>query len=152
MNKIVLVSLVIATSFIAGARSAEKKDADNMPSKLSTKDIAGAIFKHKDAKKYKVEGRGVIDFTSLVSNDEKFATGMYKAGASHEKFLDEVYGVDEFMYFITGSVTLTSEDGTVQVINAGEAVSIPADWKGTWDTEGYTKIWVIYSKDGSALE
>jgi uncharacterized cupin superfamily protein len=123
-----------------------------MPSKLSAKDIAGAIFKHKDAQKYKVEGRGVIDFTSLVSNDKKFATGMYKAGASQENFLDEVYGVDEFMYFITGSVTLTSEDGTVQVINAGEAVSIPADWKGTWNTEGYTKIWVIYSKDGSALE
>ena len=77
---------------------------------------------------------------------------MYKAGASQEIFLDEVYGVDEFMYFITGSVTLTSEDGTVQVINAGEAVNIPADWKGTWNTEGYTKIWVIYSKDGSALE
>ena len=152
MNKIVLVSLVIATSFIAGARSAEKKGTNNMPSKLSAKDIAGATFKHKDAQKYKVEGRGVIDFTSLVSNDKKFATGMYKAGASQENFLDEVYGVDEFMYFITGSVTLTSEDGTVQVINAGEAVSIPADWKGTWDTEGYTKIWVIYSKDGSALE
>jgi hypothetical protein len=25
---------------------------------------------------------------------------------------------------------------------------IPADWTGIWDTEGYTKIYVIYSPDG----
>ena len=144
---------MIVIAFAAGAHTAGKKKVkNNRPSKLSAKEIAGAIFKHKDAEKYKEEGRPVINFTSLASNDKKFATGMYSAGESHEKFLDEVYGVDEFMYFITGSVTLTSEDGTVQVINAGEAVTIPADWKGTWDTKGYTKIWVIYSKNGSALE
>ena len=55
------------------------------------------------------------------------------------------------MYFLEGSVTLTSADGTVQVINAGEAVTIPKEWTGTWDTEGYTKMWVIYSEDGSGL-
>jgi uncharacterized cupin superfamily protein len=63
----------------------------------------------------------------------------------------EPYGVDEFMYFLTGSVTLTSSDGTVQTINAGEAVTIPKEWTGIWDTQGYTKIWVIYSEDGSGL-
>jgi uncharacterized cupin superfamily protein len=66
--------------------------------------------------------------------------------------MEEDYGVDEFMYFLEGSVTLTSEDGTVQTINAGEAVTIPKEWRGTWATDGYTKIWVIYSADGSGLE
>ena len=23
------------------------------------------------------------------------------------------------------------------------------EWTGVWDTDGYTKIWVIYSEDGS---
>jgi len=64
----------------------------------------------------------------------------------------EPYGVDEFMFFVEGSVTLTSADGSVEVINAGEAVTIPKEWTGTWDTDGYTKFWVIYSEDGSALE
>ena len=54
------MSLVVVISFIAGARTAEQKGKNNMPSKLSAEDIAGAIFKHKDAEKYKVEGRGVI--------------------------------------------------------------------------------------------
>ena len=65
--------------------------------------------------------------------------------------IDEPYGVDEFMYFLEGSVTLTSSDGSEQVINAGEAVTIPKEWTGVWETDGYTKIWVIYSADGSGL-
>lgn len=34
---------------------------------------------------------------------------------------------------------------------AGEGVTIPKEWIGVWDTDGYTKIWVIYSEDGSGL-
>ncbi len=75
---------------------------------------------------------------------------MYKSGKSRFE-ATEPRGVDEFMYFLEGSVTLTSADGTVQVINAGEAVTFPKEWTGIWDTEGYTKIWVIYSEDGSGL-
>ena len=75
---------------------------------------------------------------------------MYKSSGVRIE-IDEPYGVDEFMYFLEGSVTLTSSDGTVQVINAGEGVTIGADWTGVWETDGYTKIWVIYSEDGSGL-
>ena len=56
------------------------------------------------------------------------------------------------MFFLEGSVTLTSSDGTVKVINAGEGVTIPREWTGVWETEGYRKIWVIYSEDGSGLQ
>jgi uncharacterized cupin superfamily protein len=56
------------------------------------------------------------------------------------------------MYFISGGVTLTSSDGSMQKIEAGEAVTIPKEWTGIWETEGYSKIWVIYSADGSGLE
>jgi uncharacterized cupin superfamily protein len=39
----------------------------------------------------------------------------------------------------------------VTTINAGEAVTIPKEWMGRWETAGYRKIWVIYSDDGSGL-
>ena len=55
------------------------------------------------------------------------------------------------MFFLEGSVTLTSADGVVTTINAGEAVTIPKEWMGRSETEGYRKIWVIYSEDGSGL-
>ena len=46
-------------------------------------------------------------------------------------------------------MTLTSADGTVQVTHVGEAVTIPHDWKGTFDRKGYTKFYVIYSAKGN---
>jgi uncharacterized cupin superfamily protein len=96
-------------------------------------------------------GNVTLDVTSLLSSDRKFASGMYKSGKVRSE-ITEPYGVDEFMFFVEGSVTLTSADGSVQVINAGEAVTIPKEWTGVWETDGYTKFWVIYSEDGSALE
>ena len=55
------------------------------------------------------------------------------------------------MFFLEGSVTLTSSDGTVTVVNAGEAVTIPKEFTGVWESDGYRKIWVIYSATGEGL-
>jgi len=96
------------------------------------------------------DGHVTLDVTTLLSSDKKFASGMYRSGKVRFE-IKAPYGVDEIMYFIERSVTLTSADGSVQVINAGEGVTIPKEWTGVWDTEGYTKIWVIYSEDGSGL-
>ena len=121
------------------------------PAKISKEDINGKIFERKDMIKTDHGTHTTLDVTSLLSSDKKFASGMYRSGKVRSD-VDEPYGVDEFMYFIEGGVTLTSTDGTVQIINAGEAVTIPKEWTGVWDTDGYTKFWVIYSEDGSALE
>ena len=75
----------------------------------------------------------------------------HENGAVHPAKINEPYGVDEFMFFLEGGVTLTSSDGFVTEISAGEGVTIPKEWTGIWDTDGYTKIWVIYSEDGSGL-
>jgi uncharacterized cupin superfamily protein len=121
------------------------------PAKISKADTAGAIFSRTDmAETEHKDGHVTQDVTSLLSSDKKFASGMYKSGKTRSE-INEPYGVDEFMFFLTGGVTLTSSDGTVTKINAGEGVTIPKEWTGIWDTEGYTKIWVIYSEDGSGL-
>ena len=120
------------------------------PAKLSATDLEGGAFAYPTTV---VTGEGdteILDFTSLKSSDGKFASGMYKAGPQTFD-ITEPYGVDEFMFFLEGSVTLTSADGAVITVNAGEAVTIPKEWKGRWETEGYRKIWVIYSEDGSGL-
>ncbi|MEQ8262242.1 cupin domain-containing protein [Pseudohaliea sp.] len=118
------------------------------PAEMSREDLAGGLF---DSPETLVSENGsVLDITSLKSSDGKFASGMYRAGPSRWE-IDEPYGVDEFMYFLEGGVTLTSSDGTVMEIEAGEAVTIPKEWTGVWETDGYTKIWVIYSADGSGL-
>ena len=124
-------------------------DDHNQPAKLSKAQIAGQVFtdhnpviKHHDSEigRYKTE-----DVENFLSSDRKFDSGMYRSGAVRMTL--EPYGVDEFMYFIEGGVTLTSADGTVTEIKAGDAVTIGKEWRGVWETAGYTKIYVIYSAD-----
>ena len=120
------------------------------PAKLSASDLQGAAFDRPETVITEQGDHSILDLTSLKSSDGKFASGMYKAGPQTFD-ITEPYGVDEFMFFLEGSVTLTSADGAVTTINAGEAVTIPKEWMGRWETDGYRKIWVIYSDDGSGL-
>ena len=120
------------------------------PAKLSVTDLGGAVFDHPTTVTTEQSGQKILDFTSLKSSDGKFASGLYKAGPQ-VFYITEPYGVDEFMFFLEGSVILTSSDGRAMTVNAGEAVTIPKEGTGRWETEGYRKIWVIYSEDGSGL-
>jgi len=120
------------------------------PAKLSVADLAGAGFRNPHTIVTEGPGGTVWDITSLKSSDGKFASGMYQAGAQRFE-ITEPYGVDEFMFFLEGGVTLTSSDGTITQISAGEGVTIPKEWTGVWQSDGYRKIWVIYSEDGSGL-
>ena len=145
--------IFITCAFLAAAAVAVSAHHEGsvVPAKISKDDIGGKIFARPDMVKTKHDdGHTTLDVTTLMSSDKKFASGMYQSGKTYFEATDP-YGVDEFMYFLEGSVKLTSSDGTVKVINAGEAVTIPKEWTGIWDTEGYTKIWVIYSEDGSGL-
>jgi hypothetical protein len=71
---------------------------------MSADDIAGGIFDRPDMLETAHEnGHTTLDVTSLLSSDKKFASGMYKSGKVRIE-IDEPYGVDEFMYFLEGSV------------------------------------------------
>ena len=135
---------------VAGSLMAAS-DETVVPLKLSNSDLSGKIFERPDMlETTHDDGHVTQDVTTLLSSDKKFASGMYKSGKVRFD-VTEPYGVDEFMYFLEGSVTLTSSDGTKLVVKAGEAVTIPKEWTGVWETDGYMKIWVIYSEDGSGL-
>ena len=144
------VVLIMMIAFATAIASHHEKPAV-YPAKISKTDAAGEIFARDGmTETIRDNGHTTLDVTTLLSSDGKFASGMYKSGKTRFE-INEPYGVDEFMYFLEGGVTLTSSDGTVTEIGAGEGVSIPKEWTGIWDTDGYTKIWVIYSEDGSGL-
>ncbi len=148
---------LIATASLAGlvalaATTSVWGDGNDVshPQKISKDEVAGKIFERANLITESKNGNTTLDVTTLKSSHGKFASGMYKSGPSRFE-ITKPYGVDEFMYFVEGGVTLTSSDGSKQVIGAGEAVTIPKEWTGVWETDGYTKIWVIYSEDGSGL-
>ena len=151
MKKIILAAVTaifLSTAVLSGHH---ENNEVVLPVKISKNDIAGDIYNHPDMVQSTDNGNTTLDVTTLMSSDGKFGTGMYRSGKIRFE-ITEPYGVDEFFYIIEGSITLTSADGTVTNTNAGEALSIPKEWTGIWDTDGYSKIWVIYSEDGSALE
>ena len=148
MKQTVIATLSIL-ALVAWSGSAAA-DEVSKPVKISKEDISGKIFDRPDMIETTHGDNTTLDVTTLLSSDKKFASGMYRSGKTRFE-VTEPYGVDEFMFFLEGGVTLTSSDGSVTVINAGEGVSIAKEWTGIWDTDGYTKIWVIYSEDGSGL-
>ena len=154
MRKYLLMIIAMITIAIGTITLADMHETDAISHphtvKISREDITGKIYERPSMIETTSNGNTTLDVTTLLSSDKKFASGMYQSGKLRFE-INEPYGVDEFFFIIEGRITLTSKDGTITDINAGEAVTIPKEWMGTWDTDGYSKIWVIYSEDGSGL-
>lgn len=143
--KLVTGVLFAGMIFVSAAYGQETKTV--LPAKISKDDMAGMIFQRDDmTATTHADGHKTESVTSMVSSDGKFYSGMYRSGKTRIE-IDEAYGVNEFMYFISGGVTLTSADGSVMTVEAGEAITMPKEWTGVFATDGYEKIWVIYSSD-----
>jgi len=131
--------LILTAACIASTTWA---DQQLKPVKVTAAQAAGPIFQRKDAVRENSKEGPTTDLTLLRSADKKVQMGMYQAGPSDTAI--DSYPEDEFCYFLSGSVKLTSADGSVVELKAGEAVAIPKGWKGRWTTPGYTKYYVVY--------
>jgi uncharacterized cupin superfamily protein len=121
------------------------------PVKITREQVAGAIFEDYKPVVKTEGGNTTHDVEVFLSKDRQFDAGMYRSGKVRAE-IRTPYGVNEYMHFLEGGVTLTSSDGTVTEVRAGDSVVIPAEWTGVWDTQGYTKIYVIYSPNGPITE
>ena len=83
------------------------------------------------------------DLVAHESADRCLQTGVYETGRNYYT-VKEPYPHDEFMHFVSGGVTLSSTDGTVTTVAAGDSVMLPKGWTGVWDSAGYRKVYVIY--------
>ena len=144
MNKLSIGIITIVILFI----SLNKAYAETLhPTVISKQEISSDITKHPRMTTETLKDGGVAtDVLSMLSSDKKFIVGQYKSQATRE-VINEPYGVDEYMHFLEGGVTLTSSDGKITEIKAGDSVTISKEWTGVWETNGYTKIYVIYSPE-----
>ena len=85
-----------------------------------------------------------LDLLWHQSADGCLQTGVYEIGPNRYT-VDEPYPYDELMSFVQGGVTLTSADGAVLTVSAGDTVLLPKGWMGVWESQGYRKIYVIYN-------
>jgi uncharacterized cupin superfamily protein len=115
----------------------------NKPVKITAEDARGPIFASKTAVKQNGEDGPAAEVILAKSKNGRFEAGLFSAGPSEQDYAS--YEEDEFMFFIEGGVTLTSADGSVLEVKAGEGAAIPKGWKGHWSTKGYKKYYVTYS-------
>jgi ethanolamine utilization protein EutQ len=101
-----------------------------------------SLMQSPAATKKTTEIRTTTSVPMFKSQDQKFSSGLFSSSAGYAEF--ESYAGDEFCYFVSGEATITSADGSVLKLKAGDAITIPKGWKGRWDTTGYTKYYVSY--------
>ncbi|APR36229.1 cupin domain-containing protein [Paraburkholderia sp. SOS3] len=142
-------SATLALATLAPAASQAQEQTEVLkPVKVTKPEINGAIFERKDAVHENKDGNATTDVVTFTSKDNGYQTGLYKSGPLHEVISKAPgYPYNEFLYFISGGATFTSADGSVVAVHAGEAVSLPKGWVGTFDTKGYTKLYVTYNPD-----
>ena len=112
------------------------------PVKVTAAAARSAIFTQRTAVKDNGPDGPTTDVALSRSKDGKMQSGLYDAGPSEQDI--ESYPDDEFMFFVAGGLKLTSADGSVLTVHAGEGAAIPKGWKGHWSTTGYKKYYVTY--------
>ncbi|MBR8313554.1 DUF861 domain-containing protein [Burkholderia dolosa] len=140
----------LGTLLLLGAAISAGAHAETIrPIKVSQSDLAGAIFARASAAGKNQGDESGTDAVTFTSTDAAYQTGVYRSGPSHEE-IKGPHGLpyNEFLYFLSGSVKLTSSDGSVTTVKAGEAVTLPKGWTGQFDTSGYTKLYATYDPDG----
>ena len=149
---VALLSIVVITAVAetpgsgqpAATAGEPKPLTTRKPYKLSSADAAGPVFNSKAAVKQTDPSDGpVTDVVLMKSRDGRFEAGLYEAGPSD--YAIDAYPDDEFIYVLSGAITLVSADGSVVEGRAGESLVIPRGWKGRWKTDGYRKYYVTYS-------
>lgn len=136
-----VVAVVVAMSVAGFAHAAPN------PVLLKGSALHGEIFSDPRAESLpETSETGTVTARDLVAHESAdgcLQTGVYQTGRNRFTTSDP-YPHDEFMYFLEGGVTLSSTDGTVTQVAAGDGVLLPKGWTGVWDSAGYRKIYVIY--------
>jgi ethanolamine utilization protein EutQ len=143
MKLTIVMAMMLLSATAVLADPPAKPLVTSKPVKVTSADAAGPVFSSKTAVKESGPDGPATDVLLLRSKDSKVEMGLYDAGPSEQDI--DSYEDDEFMFFLSGGVTLTSADGTVLEAHAGEGVAMPKGWKGHWSTKGYKKYYVTYT-------
>jgi uncharacterized cupin superfamily protein len=94
------------------------------------------------AKPNSIDGQMESVLMAWISPDEAIETGIWEC--SPGTFIVHRDGYDEIAQILSGSVTITGEDGTVVKLKVDDTIVTPEGWRGTWVVhEPIRKMFVI---------
>ena len=80
--------------------------------------------------------------TLWSSADGSQDTGVWQCTAGPSYWVQEE---NEFIYLLSGSLTVTPDGGKPQTFGAGDSAMFPRGWRGTWDLhETVRKVYVLF--------
>jgi uncharacterized cupin superfamily protein len=89
-----------------------------------------------------IDGQMESVLMAWVSPDEAIETGIWEC--SPGTFIVHRDGYDEIAQILSGSATITGEDGTVVELKVDSTIVTPEGWRGTWVVhEPIRKMFVI---------
>ena len=69
-------------------------------------------------------------------------TGIWQCTAGPSYWVQEE---NEFIYLLSGSLTVTPDGGKPATFGAGDSAMFPRGWRGTWDLhETVRKVYVLF--------
>ena len=69
-------------------------------------------------------------------------TGIWQCTAGPSYWVQEE---NEFVYILSGSLTVTPDGGKPATFGAGDCAMFPRGWRGTWDLhETVRKVYVVF--------
>ena len=93
-----------------------------------------------------IDGKAVETGASYMGDDagDSMLVGIWDSTPYAEVFSGEGYPADEFCQVLSGSVTLTSTDGTAATFAAGDTYIVNKGWCGEFRvTEQFRKYYVM---------
>ena len=88
------------------------------------------------------------DTIHLSSSDQKFTVGSWCA-EPYAEFIDSYPG-DEYTRVLTGSLTLTGDDGVAHTFGPGDSFTLAKGWRGEYRvTDFLVKQFAIYLPGGA---
>jgi len=96
-----------------------------------------------DPTRYLVDDPSESSHTFFTSTQGKVTAGVWQCSPCIKTI--ERWGVDEICTVLSGSLTVTGEDGIAQAFGPGDSFVMPQDFKGTWHiTKTFKKFWMIF--------
>ena len=141
-------SAILSTPVLAEPASTAAAAKPVVPVKIAASALSDfSAFKHPGVTTGMDQGARYTNRPLGQSSNGQFVAGIYESAATHAFY--DAYPGDEFMFFITGTVTLTSADGQSLKIGPQEGVFVPRGWRGTWDSTAYRKYYVYHDESAA---
>ena len=85
---------------------------------------------------------GLTVWSATPDAEDGPSTGIWQCTAGPSYWVQEE---NEFIYLLSGSLTVTPDGGEPQTFGAGDSAMFPRGWRGTWDLhETVRKVYVLF--------